>query len=645
MCGIAGIYQTADADVNLQAIHAMLEPIEHRGPDGHGVYFDADRLALGHRRLSIIDLSELGKQPMTSSSGRYVITYNGEIYNYRQLAKTLEQQGMSFTGHSDTEVLLAAIEAWGIDRALQAITGMFAFALWDKETRKLVLARDRFGEKPLYYGQFSGLFLFGSELKCLRAYAKDLLTIDRNVLPQYMQHSYIATPYSIYENVAKLTPGCYLEILADGSYFEKTYWSARSVAIEARANPLDCTEQEAISQLKERLLAVVGNQMISDVPLGAFLSGGIDSSLIVSLMQAQSSRAVKTFSIGFEGHSFNEANYAKEVAQHLKTEHIEFYVQPEDVMAVIPKLPSIYDEPFADSSQLPTYLVSQLAKRHVTVSLTGDSGDEVFGGYNRYFLAQNIFNKAAKIPYPLRSVLAKLAMLSSIDNWNAIYKVMKHVLPKKYHTSSFGYRLYKLAELLQRTKSEQNLYQNLVSCVDADSGLVLNAQRKPTLIDSDDYWLSDFNFPEQMMLLDTVTYMRDDILTKVDRAAMAVSLETRVPFLDHDLFEFAWRLPYQYKVRNGQGKWILRQLLYQYVPKTLIDRPKAGFGIPVTDWLKGPLKDWMLDLLDEHTLKQQGYLDAKFVTKLCSEHLSGRRDNIQILWNILMFQAWLEENG
>jgi asparagine synthase (glutamine-hydrolysing) len=593
-------------------------------------------LALAHRRLSILDLSPAGHQPMQSPSGRYKIVFNGEIYNHLELRKI--QPAYSWRGHSDTETLLVSIDALGIDYALSRSTGMFAFALWDKAQGELILARDRLGEKPLYYGWSGANFIFASELKALTCLPSWRAEVDREVLASFMRYGYVPTPHSIYRGIRKLIPGTYVRIRGGNRtrrWPEPTvYWSGKAAA--ARHGESLLSDQEAVDALEKLLAASVSRQMIADVPLGAFLSGGVDSSTIVALMQTHASRPVKTFTIGFEESDYDEARYAKAVAKHLGTDHTELRVTPAEVLAVIPSLPQIYDEPFGDSSSVPTYLVSRLARKDVTVSLSGDGGDELFGGYNRYFWGPALWKRIGPLPSLARRGLASAILSVSPIAWDWLGRS----LPTKLRQPALGDRIHKLAQVLD-VKSPDELYRRLISQHRDNASLVISAKEAPSWADEQAETFGSSDFTERMMFHDLIAYLPDDILTKVDRAAMAVSLETRVPMLDHELVEFAWRLPLHQKIRAGEGKWLLRQLLYRHVPRNLIERPKQGFGIPLNSWLRGPLRDWAEALLDERRLQQEGFLHAAVVRKKWNEHLSGRRNWQYLLWNVLMFQAWL----
>lgn len=624
----------------------MANAIAHRGPDSHGIWSDAAAgIGLAHRRLAIVDLSPAGHQPMQSNTRRYMLVFNGEIYNHLVLRDELERQGKSpaWRGHSDTETLLAAIDAWGLEQTLLQCVGMFAIALWDKQTASLTLARDRLGEKPLYYGwQGQGetaVFLFGSELKALRSHPEFKKNIDRDALALYFRHNYIPAPHSIYESVSKLEPGSILTISSTIQNPKPSYyWSALKVATDAQqSRQLVWLPDEAVNGLENILSQAVGQQMVADVPLGAFLSGGIDSSIIVALMQKQSSKPVKTFTIGFNEKEYDEAKHAHAVAQHLGTDHTELYITPKQAMTLIPSLPTIYDEPFSDSSQIPTYLVSQLARGKVTVSLSGDGGDELFSGYTRYKFASYLWKKISRIPRPARRLIAQAITSFSPEAWTRLGRY----LPVDRLGDRLGDQMHKGANVLASASVEE-LYRGLVSHWMDPSQLVIGSREPETKLTEATHDLDKLSDVERMMLLDLITYLPGDILTKVDRAAMAVTLETRVPMLDHRVVEFAWGLPQGLKQRDGIGKWVLRQLLHRYVPESMIDRPKMGFGVPIDQWLRGPLRDWAESLLDEKLLRQQGYLEAGLIRSRWHEHLNGSRNWAYLLWDVLMFQAWLE---
>ena len=649
MCGIAGFLEPSSRrspeELEVVALR-MANTLRHRGPDDGGAWADAEAgVALGMRRLAILDLSQAGHQPMQSASGRYVIVYNGEIYNCEELRRELKTQGgvPAFRGHSDTEVMLAAFEHWGVLDSLRRFNGMFAFALWDRQGRTLTLARDRFGEKPLFYSIVGGKVLFASELKALRAHPGFAAEIDPGAVALYLRHNCIPAPYSIYKNTYKLPPASLLTLSAiDLRSRPKAYWSVRESAEAGTSSPFEGDEQDAIGELDSLLRDAVKIRMYSDVPLGAFLSGGVDSSTIVSLMQAQSSFAVKTFSIGLHERDYNEASDAARVARHLHTDHSELYVTPQEAMAVVPLLPQIYDEPFADPSQIPTFLVSKLARQHVTVSLSGDGGDELFGGYNRHVWGGPLWRKLQPIPHSLRRLGSAGITALSPETWNSLFRMLKPVLPRDWQQRVPGFKLHKLASVMTSSDAYE-MYYRFTSHWFSPEEVVLGAAEPPTLLTTRD--LAQLpTATEQMMYLDTMTYLPDDILTKLDRATMAVSLEGRVPFLDHRIAEFAWRLPLSWRVRGREGKWILRQVLYNYVPRELVERPKAGFGIPLDSWLRGPLRDWAEALLDEGRLRREGFLNPEPIRRSWQEHLSGRRSWQYHLWDVLMFQAWLDEH-
>jgi asparagine synthase (glutamine-hydrolysing) len=638
MCGITGYW---GGKCKTSIAEQMSNRMVSRGPDGFGLWMsEANSLVLAHRRLSIVELSPAGAQPMISPCGRLTLVFNGEIYNHGDIRKQLEIEGgaIQWRGHSDTETLLAGLRHWGVEKCLSKLIGMFAFALWDNSERRLVLARDRMGEKPLYYGRMGDVFLFGSELKALRAHPAWLGEIDRDVLALFFRFNYVPTPWSIYRGIYKLPPATFLTITDQGRSVGAPvcYWDLGKVAERGVEHPFESADQ-LTDELDVLLRDAVKRQMAADVPLGSFLSGGYDSTTVAALMQAQSDRPVKTFSIGFHEAGFDEAVHAKRVARHLGTEHTEMYVTPHEAMAVIPKLPAIYDEPFSDVSQIPTYLVSQLARKHVTVSLSGDGGDELFCGYNRYVSGYGIWKKLRGLPQPARHMLAfwlNHAPGNTLDKW-------QRLLPRQLQVSSLADRLPKLADALAH-QDGRSYYQALVSQTKNPAQLVLGATELETLL-SLTVQPDLPGLQEQMMFWDMMTYLPDDILTKVDRASMGVSLEARVPLLDHRVVEFAWKVPTSLKYRDGQGKWLLRQVLYRYVPKELMDRPKMGFSVPIGHWLRGPLRDWAESLLSESRLRQEGYLNPRPIREMWLEHLSGRRSWQYKLWGVLMFQAWLEE--
>jgi asparagine synthase (glutamine-hydrolysing) len=646
VCGLTGFLANARFDRSrlTPTAEAMATAIRHRGPDDSGIWTDPQvGIVLAQRRLSIIDLSPAGHQPMASASGRFVIIFNGEIYNFNELRSDLEYEGAApaWRGHSDTEVLLAAIEARGVQGALKSVRGMFAFSLWDTRDRTLVLARDRLGEKPLYYGRVGSCFAFGSELKALRAHPDWNAPVDRDALALFMRHNYVPAPYTIYKGIRKLPAGHCLTLRwgSDQPSIE-AYWSAREVAEAGFRSPSESSQEALTDALDALLRDAVVHQMIADVPLGAFLSGGIDSSVVVALMQAQSSRPVKTFTIGFSEEGYDEAEHAAAVARHLGTDHTQLYVTPREAMDVIPGLPKIYDEPFADSSQIPTFLVSQLARRHVAVALSGDGGDELFGGYNRYLLGKDLWRRLSLLPVGLRTRLARLVKAVPARQWTTAMTPFMPFAPSRYRVGLPGDKLHKLADVMSHPDLD-SLYRDLVSHWRSPEQIVVGAAEHPTLLNQ----AADLAIDDpvaRMMYLDLVTYLPDDILVKVDRAAMAVSLETRVLLLDHRVVEFAWQVPMAEKV-NAQGtKQLLRSVLRRYIPDALIDRPKMGFGVPIDSWLRGPLRDWAESLLDPARLVREGYLNPGPIHASWQQHLAGQRNAHYPLWNVLMFQAWLE---
>lgn len=648
MCGLAGFLDLSRkrrSDELQSTALRMAETLRHRGPDDLGTWVDAEAgIALGHHRLAVIDLSPKGSQPMRSACGRYVISFNGETYNFRALRKELEGLGHAFRGHSDTEVMLAVISRWGLKTAVERFNGMFALALWDRQERLLHLVRDRLGEKPLYYGWVSKNFIFGSELKALRAHPDFKGEIDRDALALYLRLNYIPAPHSIYKGIYKLLPGTILTINSANTGSGPApipYWSAREVAERGVAKPFAGSKDEAVAHLNTLLRDAVKMRMVADVPLGAFLSGGVDSSAVVALMQAQSEQPVKTFTIGFYEASYNEADYARAVAQHLGTEHTELYVTPEEVLDVISRLPTLFDEPFSDSSQIPAFLVSQLARRHVTVSLSGDGGDELFAGYTRYLWAPRIWQKIGWMPKVLRGTAAMALAALSPQAWETVFQKMEPLLPYTIKQRNPGNKMRKLVEVLA-VDGPEAMYLELISHWKDPASLIAGASEPHTVLTDRALWPKVPSFTEWMMYLDMVMFLPDDDLVKVDRTSMGVSLEVRVPLLDHRVVEFAWRVPLSMKIRHGQGKWLLRQLLYQYVPQELIERPKMGFEMPIDSWLRGPLREWAEALLDERRLRQEGFLSPGPIREKWREHLSGRRNWQHHLWNVLMFQTWLD---
>ncbi len=631
MCGITGFFshsKNMDQAQLLSTVKRMTETLISRGPDSFGTWTDPKiGLALGHRRLAIIDLSQEGHQPMHSACGRYVMSFNGEIYNHKTLRDELVKLGHHFRGYSDTEVLLAVIVQWGFEAALKKLNGMFAMAVLDREEAALLLARDRFGEKPLYYGWCGSHFLFGSELKALFPHPDFQKRINRDALTLYMRHNYIPSPYSIYEGIYKLVPGSFLKIPLSGQNAlpsPKPYWSFKTIVSRGLENPSKQSEEEVIETLKMRLTEAVKLRMEADVPMGAFLSGGIDSSLIVALMQSMNDRPVKTFTIGFDERKYNEACEAKKVAQHLGTDHTELYVSAENALDIIPRLPQIYDEPFSDSSQIPTYLVSELARRHVTVSLSGDGGDELFGGYSRYFIAEDICRKIRMFSKKGRSLAVK--GLNTISRLPLLSNV----------------KLERMSDILA-VEGEERMYCEMISHHNHPSELVLESREPETIFSDEKQWIKAPHFIQKMMYVDTLSYLPDDILVKIDRASMALGLESRIPFLDHHLVDYAWQIPLSFNVDGNKGKKLLRKILGQYIPEALVERPKMGFGVPLDEWLRGPLREWCESLLDEKRLKNEGLFDPAVIRKRWKEHLSGKSNHHYFLWTVLMFQAWVDE--
>lgn len=648
MCGLVGFLQGVpggDTSQSRGVLERMTDTIVSRGPDDAGAWTDEAGIGLAHRRLSIVDLSPAGHQPMACASGRYMLVFNGEIYNHLDLRRELDAAGFSgWRGHSDTETLLAGFVVWGIRATVERCIGMFAFAVWDRQDRLLTLGRDRLGEKPLYYGwQGQGdaaCFLFGSELKALKAHPRFVADIDRDALCLLMRHNYIPAPHSIYRDIFKLPAGCLLTVSQRRREPQiDAYWSLADVAVAGVRAPFSGSAEQATDALEDLLMSAVGQQMMADVPLGAFLSGGIDSSTVVALMQAQSGRPVKTFSIGFHEDGYNEAEHALAVARHLGTDHTELYVTPQQALDVIPRLPSLYCEPFADSSQIPTFLVSQLARRQVTVSLSGDAGDELFAGYGRYARNSRRWTKVARLPYAVRRVAAAGMRALPPSAWQAVLGPLRPLMPGSLRRAHLGEKLHQGAGMLA-ARCVDDLYLESISRWDP-ADLVLGGREPQTVLRGRPPALDGLDPMQRMMALDALMYLPDDILVKVDRAAMGVSLESRVPFLDHRVVEFAWRIPQSLKLREGSAKWLLRQVLYRHVPRTLIERPKMGFGVPVDHWLRGPLRDWAEELLDESRLRQEGFLDPAPIRQKWAEHLSGRRNWQYHLWGVLMFQAWL----
>jgi asparagine synthase (glutamine-hydrolysing) len=642
MCGITGFWSTKEFDEHpAELLHRLGCTLAHRGPDDSGVFYESESgLGLAFRRLSIIDLSAEGHQPMASASGRYVIVFNGEVYNFEEIRAELNSH--AWRGHSDTEVMLAAIERWGLEAAVKRFVGMFAFALWDCQEKRLHLVRDRIGIKPLYYGYVDGSFVFASELKAICAFPGFRAAIDRDTLAAYMRCAYVPAPYSIYEGIRQLLPGHILTLNSTGeSPVLTAFWSAAQVARNGLESRLQNSEQEVLEQLHQTLLDAVRLRMIADVPLGAFLSGGIDSSVVVALMQAQSARPVKTFTIGFHEGVYNEAAHAKKVAEHLGTEHTELFVTPEDALNVVPLLPSMYDEPFADSSQIPTHLVSKLARRQVTVALSGDGGDELFCGYSRYVFVHSLWRMLKKLPKPAAKGMARAIRSISPATIDRLLRPLP--VPEKLRNAP-GNKLHRLADHLS-AQDPAEVYLRAVSMWPDPSSVVLGSHERDVVPRAIAEFTDVPTSLEMAMLTDLTNYLPDDILAKVDRASMAVNLEVRVPVLDHRVVELAWRLPVDFKLRNGKTKWALRQILSRYIPKELVERPKMGFSMPVDLWLRGPLREWGEDLLSPESLGRDNFFAIQPIRDKWKEHVSGSRNWQYMLWPVLMFQAWRAEMG
>ena len=645
MCGVAGFLMDSksSSSVNFDLItKKMTDSIKHRGPNDSGCWNNpSEGIALGHRRLSILDLSDAGHQPMESSNGRYVIAFNGEIYNHLEIRSDIEKSNgnISWRGHSDTETILSAFETFGIQESLEKFVGMFAFSLWDKKNKILTLARDRLGEKPMYYGWQNiangRVFLFGSELKALKSFPDIDLRVDRGSLSLFLKHAYVPNPYSIYENIFSLEPGQFLQVsLVNKMTKTVNYWEASEIIKKGSSEEYTGTPKEAVKDLKNLLRHTIKSQMISDVPLGAFLSGGIDSSTVVSIMQEQADIPVKTFTIGFNEKGFDEAKYAKSIANHLGTDHTELYINANDAIKVIPDMHSIYCEPFADSTQIPNFIVSRLANNDVTVALSGDGGDELFGGYSRYNHIDNIWKKINYFPLSTRNLISKILT----------YPLQEKSIYSKYKSKTLTNLSKRIISGTNLINSEtiDKLYLHVITQIPFSEDVVHDGYLKETKLDDLKPNFGDISNIEKMMGTDTINYLPDDILTKVDRAAMRTSLETRVPFLDHNIVEFAWRLPISYKVKEGESKWPLQQILKDFLPESLTKREKMGFSVPIHEWIRGPLSEWCEELLNKDRLKSEGFFDEEIVCNKWKEHLFGKKNNITFLWPILMFQSWLE---
>lgn len=644
MCGISGIL--CPEENGRELVEKQLAALQHRGPDSWGIWQSEDGgCLLGHRRLAILDLSPSGHQPMLSPDNRYAIAFNGEIYNFQDLKKDLEEEGLKFSGQSDTEVILGAFSQWGVKRSLELFNGMFAIALWDKQERILSLIRDRLGIKPLYYAWIKNQFVFASELKAIVLHPDFKKTVDRDVLGLYLRYDYVPAPYCLYRGVKKMLPGAVITVhpgKRENGVEEYYFWKPGDAVSRSIAQSYGAGNQETIlADLEDILKDAVKKRMIADVPLGAFLSGGIDSSLVVSLMQSQSGRPIKTFTAGFHHGEYNEAEDARKIAEHLGTDHTEIYVTPKESMDVIPSLPEMFCEPFADPSQIPTYLISKIAREKVTVSLSGDGGDELFGGYNRHVWVKKLWENLDRKPVFLKKLAAKGITFFSPDFWDKTISILKPLLPRSANQKQAGDKLHKIARIMEATSPEE-MYKILISTWSNTSSIALSARTLPTVL-SPGRSLDMFNtISEKMMFLDMLSYLPDDVLTKVDRASMAVALEARVPLLDHRVVEFAWKIPLDLKIKDGKGKWILRQLLGKYLPEDMFERPKSGFGVPIAGWLRNELKDWAETLLDSRRIKDEGYLNFDEVRTKWDEHLSGRRNWQYQIWNILMFQSWLD---
>ncbi len=639
----------SDAALNERTLDDMRDRLAHRGPDDSGTWSDASSgVGLAHTRLSILDLSAAGHQPMESHSSRFCVTFNGEIYNYRALNAELQSLGFTPRGSSDTEVFLAAFDQWGVEATLPRLSGMFALAVWDRKERVLYLARDRMGEKPLFFGWLGKSFVFASELKALRAHPGWNPSVNSDALALFMRYAYVPAPFSIYQDIYKLPPGCFLSVSASdcqnpssfsavpdataGVFAPRRYWSLKSIANAGTSQPLSDPE-ESIVRLETTLSEAISDQMVADVPLGAFLSGGVDSSTVVALMQKLSSQPVKTFTIGFDVPGFDEAEFARRVAEHLGTNHTELYVTGEQALNVIPTLPHIYDEPHADASQIPSILVSQLAREHVTVAMSGDGGDELFCGYNRYMFSKRIWKLVERLPGPIRRSIGSALGALSPTTWE---RVLKHVPGRPPRV---GYKLHRLADAVQ-SESLVDVYKRLISYWPQPERLVTSSVEPTAFFGDENRLAPPATFVDQMCFWDQIAYLPDDNLAKMDRASMSVGLESRAPLLDHNVVSLAWQLDNGLKIQNGASKWILRQVLYRHVPRELIERPKMGFSVPVGEWLRGPLKEWSGDLLNRDSLVRQGFFDADLVQETWNRHISGRRDEQNALWAVLMFQAW-----
>jgi len=640
VCGLTGFWNQNDSSIKykelLERAQTMAATINWRGPDSRGEWADEKTgISIAHRRLAVVDLTSAGHQPMVSASGRYVIAYNGEVYNSTEIRNDLKGRHISWRGHSDTETILEACGILGVSETVKKCIGMFAFAIWDRQERELWLVRDRLGIKPLYYGFNNGIFFFGSQIKTFLQHPAFRPEMNLFAVQEYLRFGYIPAPLSIWKDISKLTQGSWIKLSAGGTVDTGTYWDLETAVRKGMENRFTGTPEEAADELEMLLKDAVKCRMIADVPLGAFLSGGIDSSLVCALMQSQSSKPIKTFSIGFAEQGYNEAQYAKAVASHLGTEHHELYVSSAQAQAVIPVIPVWYDEPFADSSQIPTVLVSRLARQHVTVALSGDGGDELFAGYGRYTATEHAATFLKHIPFPMRSIAANCIRSVSPEKWHALASIF----PEKSGLSKIVTRAWMYAEILLK-QNFKDLYCHLVSHWQNPFPLVMGANG-----DNETKWNSKFNSQflarrEWMQYIDTITYLPDDILTKTDRASMSCSLELRVPIIDHRAVELSWRFPSKWKTDNGVTKRPLRHILYKYIPEKLIERPKMGFGIPLSTWLRTDLREWAEDLLNTKKMNEDGIFQPKQIRNRWIDHLSGNGDWDYPLWIILMFQAW-----
>ncbi|CAN1537792.1 AsnB Asparagine synthase (glutamine-hydrolyzing) [Caulobacteraceae bacterium] len=654
MCGICGYWTGSTTDeIPKGTAGRMAAEITHRGPDSAGVIiFPNGGPSLAHRRLAIIDVTDAGSQPMVSESGRYTIVYNGETYNHRALRETLEADGAArkWRGHSDTESILACFEAWGVERTVINMTGMFAFALWDDQAKSLTLVRDRMGEKPLYYGVVNGNFLFGSELRALHQHPSFATTIDRSALTAFLQRSYVPGPASIYSEIKKLQPGHMIEVTREGGGTEafnlssRPYWQLDDAIASGRQSPFIGAASRAVADVRSLLADVIESQMLSDVPLGTFLSGGIDSSLVAAIMTEVSTRPVKTFSIGFRDKEFDESESAQAVANHLGTDHTQLIVEPEHIIELLPRLPDLYSEPFGDSSQLPTFLVSQLAREHVTVALTGDGADESFGGYNRYLAAGSVRKYSRWLPPPIGTATGNAILSLSKARWEKLFRIASAVLSSGLAVRNPGEKMHKIGRLL-KLRSRSEYFESLISMTDDPASFVVGGRAPPPLSETVASKTEINSFEHWMMSLDAQTYLPDDICVKVDTASMANSLETRAPFLDRRVVEFAWTLPLEFKIRDGKSKWILREALSTYLPRELFERPKMGFGIPFGKWMRGPLRAWGEHLLTEERLRHDGFFEAERVREVWDAHQAGIGNHEYLLWNVLMFNSWFDRWG